>query len=105
MQYQLGPPPMNPLARLLAAIVGAVALVGAFFFGFFILIAVVTLGLVAWLVIWLRVWWIKRKLASAGGTPPPGFGEVPPGRADGDKQSGDVLDAEYEVVSRSEENE
>jgi len=103
MQYQLGPPPMNPLSRLLAAIVGAVVVVGAFMFGFFILLAAVAFGLIAWLVIWLRVWWIKRKLAASGKASPLDFG-APPGRAGQDAQSGEVIDAEYEVVSRSDEN-
>ena len=59
---------MNPLSRLLTAVVGAIALVGAFFFGFFVLIAAVALGLIAWLVIWLRIWWFKRKLAAVSYT-------------------------------------
>ena len=66
---------MNPLSRLLTAVVGAIALVGAFFFGFFVLIAAVALGLIAWLVIWLRIWWFKRKLAASGVAPPPVFGQ------------------------------
>ena len=51
MQYQIGPPPGNPLSRLLAAIVGALVIVGAFMFGFFILLAAIAFGLIAWLVI------------------------------------------------------
>lgn len=103
MQYQLGPPPMNPLSRLLAAIVGAVALVGAFFFGFVILLVVVAVGLVAGLVIWLRVWWIKRKLVAGGDSQVPGFGEPPSRQPDPAHPSEDVIEAEYEVVSRSDE--
>ena len=37
MPYYITPPPMNPLSRLLAAIVAVLALVGAFFFGVFVL--------------------------------------------------------------------
>ena len=105
MQSQLNPPPMNPLSRLLAALVGAVVLVGAFFFGFFILVAAVTVGLVAWLVIWLRLWWIRRKLGANGAAPPPGFGEPRQGGAGQGTDSGDVIEAEYEVVSRSEKQD
>ncbi len=100
MQYQIGPPPMNPLSRLLAAIAGALVLVGAFTFGFFILVAAVAFGLVAWLVIWLRVWWIKRKLGATGGASPLDFGQ-PPGDDRQRPGSGEVIDAEYEVVSRT----
>ena len=66
MQYYISGPPMNPLARILAGLVGVLALVGAFFFGIFIFI-----------------------------------GAADHRRAGGD----DVIEAEYEVVSRSEDNE
>ena len=102
MQYQLNPPPMNPLARLLAAIVGGLALVGAFFFGFFILLAALAMGLIAWAAIWLRFWWIRRKLVATGQVPP-GFGGEPNGRPGTSSRSGDVIDGDYEVVSRDED--
>ena len=92
---------MNPLSRLLAAIVGALVIVGAFMFGFFILVAAVSFGLIAWLVIWLRVWWIKRKLGASGDASPLDFGQ-PPGAKQQGSDSGDVIDAEYEVVSRTD---
>ena len=104
MQYQLGPPPMNPLSRLLAAIAGALALVGAFFFGFFILLAALAIGLIAWAAIWLRVWWIRRKLA-AGGQVPPGFGGQTVDRTGTTTRSGDIIDGDYEVVSRDDKKE
>lgn len=96
---------MNPLSRLLAAVVGAIALVGAFFFGFFVLIAAVVFGLLAWLAIWLRVWWIRRRLAAAGAQPPPGFGSPGPTGPEPSAGRDDVIEAEYEVVSRSEEKD
>ncbi|MEE4218369.1 MAG: hypothetical protein V2I48_12220 [Xanthomonadales bacterium] len=94
---------MNPLSRLLAAIVGALLLAGAFFFGFIILLAILAVGLIAGLVIWLRVWWIKRKIASGEGPVPTGFGEPPLRGRDPANTAEDVIDAEYEVVSRTEE--
>ena len=45
MQYYISGPPMNPLARILAALVGVLALVGAFFFGIFIFVVAIALGL------------------------------------------------------------
>lgn len=94
---------MNPLSRLLAAVMGALLLVGAFFFGFIILLVVLVVGLVAGLVIWLRVWWIKRKIASGDSPLPPGFGKPPFSEQDPANTAEDVIDAEYEVVSRTEE--
>ena len=99
-QYYLGPPPMNPLSRLFAAIVAALALAGAFFFGIFVLAFAVGAGLVAWLVIWARMWWIRRKLERGG------FGVGPaPGARHADREArsgGEVIDGEYEVVEKEE---
>ena len=89
MQYYIAPPPMNPLARLLAGILAVLALVGAFFFGLFVLLFAVGLGLVAWLFLWIRMWWLRRNLPAE------------PPRSD--DHSGDVIDAEYTVVSRRDE--
>ena len=89
MQYQIAPPPMNPLARLLAGVLAVLALVGAFFFGLFILVFAVGLGLVAWLALWIRMWWLGRNR--------------PADTPRKDDLSGDVIDAEYTVVSRRDE--
>ena len=89
MQYYIAPPPMNPLARLLAGILAVLALVGAFFFGLIVLVFAVGLGLVAWLFLWIRMWWARRNLPAE-----------PPRQ---DNTSGDVIDAEYTVVSRRDE--
>jgi hypothetical protein len=89
MQYYITPPPMNPLARLLAGILAVLALVGAFFFGIFILAFAVGLGLVAWLFLWVRMWWFRKKQPAAKSQPT--------------GNSGDVIDAEYTVVSRKDE--
>ena len=80
---------MNPLTRLLAGVLAVLALVGAFFFGIFILAFAVGLGLVAWVVLWVRTRWIGKQ--------PPDV--VQPSGS----KSGDVIDAEYTVVSRQDE--
>ena len=85
MQYYISPPPMNPLSRLLAGILTVLALVGAFFFGLIVLAIVVGIGLLAWLFLWVRMWWLRRKA---------------PQPVD---RKGEILDAEYTVVSRQDE--
>lgn len=101
MPYYIAPPPMNPLSRLLAGILGVLALVGVFFFGIIVLALAVGLGLVAWLVFSLRVWWIRKKFSAAGG------GMETEGGREGVRQSGgnedDITDVEYTVVSRRDE--
>ena len=85
MQYYISPPPMNPLSRLLAGILAVIALAGAFFFGVFVLIFALGVGFVAWLFFLVRMWWIRRK--------------APPS----DDRRGEIIDAEYTVVSRQDE--
>jgi uncharacterized SAM-binding protein YcdF (DUF218 family) len=77
---------MNPLSRLLAGILAVLALAGAFFFGLFVLAIALGLGFAAWLFLWIRMWWVRRK------APPPV------------DRKGDVIDAEYTVVSRHDED-
>lgn len=89
MQYYIAPPPMNPLGRLLAGILAVLALAGAFFFGIFVFLLAIGLGLVAWLFLWVRMWWLRRKQPSEPQKEP--------------EQAGKVIDAEYTVVSRRDE--
>jgi hypothetical protein len=77
---------MNPLSRLLAGILAVLALAAAFFFGLLVLAFAVGVGLVAWLLLWVRSWWNRRKQPGS------------------DKISGEVIDAEYTVVSRQDED-
>jgi hypothetical protein len=92
MPLLLEPPPMNPLARLLTGIIAVLALVGAFFFGLAVLAVLIGVGIIAWLALWLRMAWLRRKLRSEGGSP-----------ARSGRGEGDVIDAEYTVVSRRED--
>jgi hypothetical protein len=102
MPYYITPPPMNTLSRLLAAILAVLALVGAFFFGVFILVLAAGLGLAAWLYLSLRLWWIRKKRGA--GTERDVLETM--FRSDGqapDERGGKVIDAEYTVVSREDE--
>ena len=100
MQYRIGPPPLNPVTRLLAGVAAAIALVGAFFFGFIILAVAVVAGLVLWLVIWIRLWWFRRKLAAqAGGS----HAETERKPFTPEQEKRDAIDAEYEVISREQD--
>jgi hypothetical protein len=103
MPYYITPPPMNPFSRLLAAILAVLALVGAFFFGIFVLAFAAGLGLIAWLLFSIRLWWMRKKgmIGSAGRGPANGPGQRPgPGSGE---TSRDIIDVEYTVVSRRDE--
>jgi membrane protein implicated in regulation of membrane protease activity len=92
---------MNPLSRLLAGLVAVLAVIGAFFFGFFILVLALGLGALAWLILSVRMWWLRRQMAARS----PGSGRrVPGGPENTAGRQGDVIDADYEVVSRREDD-
>jgi hypothetical protein len=94
MPYRLPLPPSNPLARILAGLLALLALAGAFFFGLVVLALAVGLGVLAWCVLALRVWWLGRQArVGAGGA----------GSAGAGIRKGEVIDADYEVVSRRDE--
>jgi len=94
MPYYISPPPQNPVTRILSAIVAVILLAGAFTLGLAALLVVAGVGLVAGIVIWLRVLWIKRKLEKSGVDLSMNNPQQPP--------SGNVIDAEYTVISDSE---
>ena len=94
MPYYISPPPQNPLTRIIAAIIAVFALVGAFIIGAAALLVVAGLGLIAGLALWARVAWVKHRLKKSGVDL--GAGSIPK------RESGDVIDAEYTVVSVQE---
>ncbi len=92
MTYYISPPPQNPLTRIIAAIIAVFALAGAFM-----------LGMAALLVVaghrpgCRSCTLVTGRLDQA----PTAKKRCGPQRRDGraQKQSGDVIDAEYTVVS------
>lgn len=95
MPYYISPPPQNPLTRLITAIIAVFVLAGVFMVGMAALLVVAVVGLIAGIAIWLRVIWIKRQLRKSG---------VDLGASvDKSRDSGHVIDAEYTVISDSQD--
>jgi hypothetical protein len=94
MPHYISPPPQNPLTRIVAAIIAVIALIGSFMIGLAALLVVAGVAVVAGIALWLRIAWIKRRLKrngmNAGVEPEP------------HRHSGQVIDAEYTVVSDSD---
>lgn len=82
---------MNPLSRVLTAVMAVLALAAAFFFGLIVLALAVGTGLMFWLGIRLRLWWIRRHLPTIDADP----ASTP--------RKDEVIDAEYTVVSREKD--
>jgi hypothetical protein len=99
MPYRLPQPPQNPLARILAGLVALLALAAAFFFGLVVLALAVGLGVLAWLALMLRVGWLRRQ----GRDPARDTARDGAGRAGTAVRQGEVLEADYEVVSRRDD--
>ena len=96
MPFYISPPPRNPLAGILGALVGAVVLVVAFMLGFVVLLVIAGLGLLLWLGVFIRIKWAQHQLRKHGidpsSTMPPAQGARP--------GQGDSLKVEYTVISR-----
>jgi hypothetical protein len=101
MRYYLSPPPASPVSRILAGLLAILVLVGVFFFGLVILAAALSLGFLAWFVLTLRTWWFGRTADR-----PLTAGEVrgEGGSSEADARQRDAIDADYEVISRQEED-
>jgi hypothetical protein len=102
MRYYISQSPANPLARIVAAIVATICLVGAFFFGLVIL-AVIAVVIAAFsLVFWLRSWWSGRNLPPQMSQPGSHQKGHPMGGQSGRQRSNqgqEVIEGEYTVVS------
>ncbi len=82
---------MNPITRVLAALLATLAFVGALFFGVIILAVVVGLGLIFWLGLRVRMWWIGRQMPASAS--PDSVKPAP----------GEAIEAEYTVVSKQQD--
>ncbi len=100
MPYYISPPPQSPLTRVIAGIIAIFALIGAFMIGMIALLVIVGVGLVIGCAIWLRIAWIKHRLRKSGIDLGAGTN---PSAADSSKGSGQVIEAEYTVISKHEE--
>jgi len=99
MRHYLASPTPSPASRILAAVLAALALVGAVFFGVVVLALALGLGFMIWLLLTLRVWWLRRRLSAESPPAPPGGASGRPGGARNNNR--DVIEADYEVISRS----
>ena len=97
MPYYISPPPQNPLTRIIAGIVGAFVLIGTFMIGMVAFLVVAGVALIAGIALWLRIAWVKRRLKKSG---------VDLGAGVNTRQeTGHVIDAEYTVVTDSEDKQ
>ncbi len=82
---------MNPFSRALAVVTGVLALAVVFFFGLLVLALAIGSGLLFWLGFRMRMWWIRR--------------HAPPkeARPETRQNQGEVIEAEYTVISRRSE--
>lgn len=105
MPYYISPPPQNPLARIVAGIIAVLTLAGAFMIGIFALLVVAGVGLIAGIAIWLRVLWFKRQLRKSGVDLGAGLGAAMGAdqAARTGQMDGQVIEAEYTVVSEQED--
>ena len=99
MPYYISPPPQNPFTRLIAAVIAVFVLVGSFMIGFAALLVVAAVGLVLAIAIWIRVAWIRHRMKKEGVN----FQTSPFNRPPQD--DGNIIDAEYTVVSEKDEEE
>ena len=81
--------------RVVNYVIAVFVLVGSLMIGMAALLVVAGVGLVAGIALWLRVTWIRHKLRKSGVDL---NAEMNPG-VNPQRASGDVIDAEYTVVS------
>lgn len=102
MPYYISPPPQNPVSRFIAGIVAVLAIAAAFMIGMVAFLVIGGIGLLTGIAIWVRVAWIKHKLKKSGFTPESFASNNARQSPESDPQ-GQVIDAEYEVVSEQKD--
>lgn len=100
MTYYISPPPQGPLTRVVTGIIAMLMLIGGFMVGMVALLVIAGIGLIAGIAIWLRVAWVKRQLRKNGVDLGAG---INPSAASTTKGSGQIIEAEYTVISEREE--
>lgn len=88
------------MARIIAAIIATLMLIGGFMIGMVALLFIAGVGLVAGLAIWARVAWIKHQFRKNGVDLNAAFN---PSAATPKEEPGQVIEAEYTVISEREE--
>jgi len=88
------------VTRIITGIIAVLTLAGAFMIGMVALLVVAGVGLIVGFAIWLRVAWIKRQLRKSGIDLGAG---INPSAVRPTQESGQVLEAEYTVISEREE--
>lgn len=100
MPVYITPPPRNPLTQLLAAIVGVLAMAGAFLFGLVALAVVAGIAAIIGIAAWWQGWRLRRQVqagqASRGSAETRDAPRRRPAR-------GTTIEAEYTVISRTNE--
>ncbi len=87
MPVYITPPPRNPIVQLLAAVIAALALAGAFMLGLVALAVVAGLAVIVGVAAWIQGWRVSRRIRQA----------VDQGHAG---NQGEAIEAEYTVISR-----
>jgi len=86
-----GFPAGNPIANVLVVIAGALVVGASIVLGFFAFVALSAIVLISAAVIGIRVWWLKRKI---------GQGQAPGGTQKPRSTPGGVIEGEYKVVDK-----
>ncbi len=94
MPVYISPPPRSPIAQLLAAIVGVLAMAGAFLFGLVALAVFAGLAAILGIAAWIYSWRIRKQVERHSRHARPGTGHL----------QGDTIEAEYTVISRQNDN-
>jgi len=100
-RFPFPPPTGNPLARIGAALLGALALIGALFLGAFVLAIAVGVAVIGAIVVTVRVWWLRRRWRAAARNRP----DAHAGERGRTSRSGRVIDVEYYEVQRRRGND